>query len=132
MLIISDHEVGPERVPIPSLLASAAVHQSMVRSGTRLQASLIVESGEPREIHHLAALLGFGATAINPYLMLETIEEMDEIVVGGERLTPEDAVRRAITGLCAGLRKVLSKMGISTIHSYRGAQTFEAVGVDGT
>ncbi len=130
MLIISDHEIGPERVPIPSLLASAAVHQSMVRSGTRLQASLIVESGEPREIHHLAALLGFGATAINAYLMLETIEEMDEIVVGGERLTPEDAMRRAITGLCAGLQKVLSKMGISTIHSYRGAQTFEAVGVD--
>ncbi len=130
MLIISDHEIGPERVPIPSLLASAAVHQHMVREGTRLQASLIIESGEPREIHHLAALIGYGATAINPYLMLESIEAMDEIVVGGERLRSEDAVRRAITGLCMGLKKVLSKMGISTVHSYRGAQIFEAVGLD--
>ena len=130
MLIISDHEIGPERVPIPSLLASAAVHQSMVRKGTRLQASLIIESGEPREVHHLAALIGYGATAINPYLMLESIAAMDEIVVGGERLRSEDAVRRAIVGLCAGLLKVLSKMGISTIHSYRGAQIFEAVGID--
>jgi glutamate synthase domain-containing protein 2/glutamate synthase domain-containing protein 1/glutamate synthase domain-containing protein 3 len=130
MLIISDHELGPERVPIPSLLASAAVHQSMVRKGTRLQASLIIESGEPREVHHLAALIGYGATAINPYLMLESIAAMDEVIVGGERLRPEDAVRRAIVGLCAGLLKVLSKMGISTIHSYRGAQVFEAVGID--
>jgi glutamate synthase (NADPH/NADH) large chain len=130
MLIISDRAVGPERVPLPSLLASAAVHQSMVRSGTRLQASLIVESGEPREIHHLAALIGYGATAINPYLMLESIAAMDDVVVGGERLAPDDAVRRAITGLCKGLQKVLSKMGISTVHSYRGAQIFEAVGLD--
>jgi glutamate synthase (NADPH/NADH) large chain len=130
MLIISDRAAGPGRVPIPSLLASAAVHQSMVRSGTRLQASLIVESGEPREIHHLAALIGYGATAINPYLMLESIAALDEIMVGGERLDPGDAVRRAITGLCKGLQKVLSKMGISTVHSYRGAQIFEAVGLD--
>ncbi len=130
MLVISDQAVGPERVPIPSLLASAAVHQHMVREGTRLQASLIVESGEPREIHHLAALIGYGATAINPTLMLESIAALDEIVVGGERLQPPDAVRRAVTGLCAGLLKVLSKMGISTVHSYRGAQIFEAVGLD--
>jgi glutamate synthase (NADPH/NADH) large chain len=130
MLIISDHEIGPDRVPIPSLLASAAVHQHMVRGGTRLQASLICESGEPREIHHLAALLGYGTTAINPYLMLESIEEMDDIIVGGERITSGDAVRRAIDGLNAGLRKVLSKMGISTVHSYRGAQTFEVIGLD--
>ncbi len=130
MLIISDHEIGPERVPIPSLLACAAVHQHMVRGGTRLQASLICESGEPREIHHLAALLGYGTTAINPYLMLESIAEMDDIIVGGERITSEDAIRRAIDGLNAGLKKVLSKMGISTVHSYRGAQIFEAIGLD--
>ena len=130
MLILSDHEIGPGRVPIPSLLASAAVHQHMVRSGTRLQASLVIESGEPREIHHLALLLGYGATAINPYLMLESLAEMDDIIVGGERISPADAIRRSIDGLCAGLKKVLSKMGISTVHSYRGAQIFEAVGLD--
>ncbi len=130
MLIISDHEIGPERVPIPSLLASAAVHQHMVRSGTRLQASLVAESGEPREIHHLALLLGYGATAINPYLMLESIAEMEDIVVGGERISSADAVRRSIDGVCMGLKKVLSKMGISTVHSYRGAQIFEAIGLD--
>ncbi|HKJ35191.1 MAG TPA: glutamate synthase large subunit, partial [Solirubrobacterales bacterium] len=130
MLIISDKAVDPERVPIPSLLACASVHQHMVRGGTRLQASLISESGEPREIHHIAALLGYGTTAINPYLMLDSIADMDEIIVGGERLAAPDAVRRAIKGLNAGLRKVLSKIGISTVHSYRGAQIFEAIGLD--
>ena len=130
VIVISDHEVGPERVPIPALLATAAVHQDMVRKGTRLMASLVAESGEPREIHHIACLIGYGATAVNPYLMLESIRAMDDIVVGGERVTPDDAVRRAIAGICKGLMKVLSKMGISTVHSYRGAQIFEAVGLD--
>jgi glutamate synthase (NADPH) large chain len=130
MLILSDRRVSAQRAPIPSLLALGAVHQNMIRKGTRLQASLVVESGEPREIHHLATLIGYGATAINPYLMLESISELKELAVNGKRIGPDEAVERALQGVRKGLLKVLSKMGISTIHSYRGAQIFEAVGLD--
>jgi glutamate synthase domain-containing protein 2/glutamate synthase domain-containing protein 1/glutamate synthase domain-containing protein 3 len=117
ILILSDREVSAERAPIPSLLATSAVHHHLVRAGTRLQAGLVVESGEPREIHHFATLIGYGAAAINPYVMLECL--------GGD----EEAERRLVKGIGKGLLKTISKMGISTIQSYNGAQIFEAVGL---
>ena len=129
LLVISDRATGPDRVPIPSLLACSTVHHALVREGTRLRAALVVESGEPRELHHLAALIGYGATAINPYLMLETMTLLDEPTVGLDGPLA-DASERAIAGIKKGLLKILSKMGISTIRSYRGAQIFEIIGLD--
>ena len=127
ILILSDRAVGPERAPIPSMLAVGAVHHHLVRSGTRLQAGLVVESGEPRSVQSVAVLIGYGAAAVNPYLMLGTIGELvDE---GRIDLTREDAEARAIKAVGKGLLKVISKMGISTISSYCGAQVFEAVGL---
>jgi glutamate synthase domain-containing protein 2/glutamate synthase domain-containing protein 1/glutamate synthase domain-containing protein 3 len=116
ILVLSDRTAGPERVPIPSLLATAAVHHHLVRAGTRLQAGIVVESGEPRSVHSIAVLVGYGAAAVNPYLMLEML--------------PDDEARaRAVKGIGKGLLKVMSKMGISTIPSYCGAQIFEAIGL---
>ena len=127
ILILSDRAVGPERAPIPSLLAVGAVHHHLVRSGTRLQAGLVVESGEPRSVQSVAVLIGYGAAAVNPYLMLGTIGQLvDE---GRIDLSREDAEARAIKAVGKGLLKVISKMGISTISSYCGAQVFEAVGL---
>ena len=129
LLVLSDRATGPDRVPIPALLACSTVHHALVREGTRLRAALVVESGEPREVHHLAALIGYGATAINPYLMLETMTMLDEPTVGldGPLL---DASDRAIAGISKGLLKILSKIGIATVRSYRGAQIFEVIGLD--
>ena len=129
LLVLSDRATGAERVPIPSLLACSTVHHALVREGTRLRAALVVESGEPREIHHLAALIGYGATAINPYLMLETMTLLDEPTVGLDGPLA-DASDQAIAGIRKGLLKILSKMGISTVRSYRGAQIFEIIGLD--
>jgi len=129
LLVLSDRATGIGRVPIPSLLACSTVHHALVRGGTRLRAALVIESGEPREIHHLAALIGYGATAINPYLMLETMTMLDEPTVGLDGPLA-DASDRAIEGISKGLLKVLSKIGIATIRSYRGAQIFEIVGID--
>jgi len=129
LLVLSDRATGPNRVPIPSLLACSTVHHALVREGTRLRAALVVESGEPREIHHLAALIGYGATAINPYLMLETMTMLDEPTVGLDGPLA-GASERAIAGISKGLLKVLSKIGIATIRSYRGAQIFEIIGID--
>src|SRR4051794_23233694 len=127
ILVLSDRGVGPGRAPIPSLLAVGAVHHHLVRSGTRLQAGLVVESGEPRSVQSVAVLVGYGAAAVNPYLMLGTIGQLvDE---GRIELTREDAEARAIKAVGKGLLKVISKMGISTISSYCGAQVFEAVGL---
>jgi len=133
ILILSDRAVGPNRAPIPSLLAVAAVHHHLVREGTRLRTGLVIESGEPREVHHVATLIGYGASVVNPYVMLETV---GELVEGGwvtdadgaaiDRDTAERAVRQAIG---KGLLKTISKMGISTVQSYCGAQIFEAVGL---
>jgi glutamate synthase (NADPH/NADH) large chain/glutamate synthase (ferredoxin) len=138
IIILSDRLVGPRRAPMPSLLAVAAVHHHLVLQGTRLRAGIIVESGEPREVHHFATLIGFGASAINPYLMLETL---DELVIEGRvartgpdgqvaRVGAEDAAQNVVKALGKGLLKTISKMGISTIQSYRGAQIFEAVGLE--
>ena len=138
IIILSDRLVSPRRAPMPSLLAVAAVHHHLVLQGTRLRAGIIVESGEPREVHHFATLIGFGASAVNPYLMLETL---DELVFEGRiaRTGPdgenvpigaEDAAQNVVKAIGKGLLKTISKMGISTIQSYRGAQIFEAVGLD--
>jgi glutamate synthase domain-containing protein 2/glutamate synthase domain-containing protein 1/glutamate synthase domain-containing protein 3 len=138
IIILSDRLVGPRRAPIPSLLALAAVHHHLVLEGTRLRAGIIVESGEPREVHHFATLIGYGASAINPYLLLETL---DELVVEGRVAKPdadgvpvplsaEQAAQNVVKAIGKGLLKTISKMGISTIQSYRGAQIFEAVGLE--
>ena len=123
ILVLSDRGVGPTRAAIPSLLAVSAVHHHLVREGTRLQAGLVLESGEPREIHHFATLIGYGVSAINPYLMLESLAD---VAAPGEL---EQAERNVVKAIGKGLLKTLSKMGISTIQSYNGAQIFEAVGL---
>jgi glutamate synthase (NADPH/NADH) large chain/glutamate synthase (ferredoxin) len=129
ILVLSDCAVGPMRAPIPSLLAVGAVHHHLVRAGTRLQAGLVVESGEPRSVHSVAILVGYGAAAVNPYLMLETLAELVDLGRLPPGMTSEEAQARAVKGIAKGLLKTLSKMGISTIPSYCGAQIFEAVGL---
>ena len=129
ILILSDRRAGPGRVPIPSLLATGAVHHHLVREGTRLQAGIVVESGEPRSVHSIAALIGYGAAAVNPYLMLETLAELVELGWLPPGMTPAEAQKRATKGIAKGLLKTMSKMGISTMPSYCGAQIFEAVGL---
>ncbi len=122
VVILSDRAVSPERAAIPSLLAVAAVHHHLVRLGTRLRAGLVLESGEPREVHHFATLIGYGASAINPYVMFETVAELFD--------DAEEAELKVVKALGKGLLKTISKMGISTIQSYNGAQIFEAVGLE--
>jgi glutamate synthase domain-containing protein 2/glutamate synthase domain-containing protein 1/glutamate synthase domain-containing protein 3 len=129
ILILSDRKAGAERLPIPSLLATSAVHNHLVRAGTRLQAGIVVESGEPRSVHSIATLVGYGAAAVNPYLMLETLSELVELGWLGEEMSPHEAQARATKGIAKGLLKTMSKMGISTVPSYCGAQIFEAVGL---
>ncbi|MBN7773506.1 glutamate synthase large subunit [Clostridium aminobutyricum] len=127
IIILSDRDVDEYRVPIPSLLAVSAVQQYLVNTRKRMSLSLILESGEPREVHHFATLLGYGASAINPYLAQDTIKQMIE-----EDLLEKDyyaAVDDYTNGILHGIIKIASKMGISTIQSYQGAQIFEAVGV---
>jgi glutamate synthase (NADPH/NADH) large chain/glutamate synthase (ferredoxin) len=130
VLILSDRQLGPRRAAIPSLLAVAAVHEHLVREGTRLRTGLVLESGEPREVHHMATLIGYGCEAINPYLLLDTVGEM---VVDG-RVPDVDNVdtaeRNIVQAIGKGLLKTISKMGISTTQSYCGAQIFEAVGLE--
>ncbi|MDP9227602.1 MAG: glutamate synthase large subunit, partial [Actinomycetota bacterium] len=129
-LILSDRATGPERVPIPSLLATSAVNHHLTREGTRLLTSLVLESGEPREVHHLAALIGYGASAVNPYLLLDSLDDAHGRAALENGLGPEEARERTVQGLAKGLLKTMSKIGISSIGSYRGAQIFEAVGLD--
>ena len=129
ILILSDRAVGPGRAPVPSLLAVSALHHHLVRAGTRLQAGLVVESGEPRSVQSVAVLVGYGAAAVNPYLMLETLSELVDLDLLPPAMTKEDAQRRATKGIAKGLLKTISKMGISTIPSYCGAQVFEAIGL---
>ena len=129
LLILSDRGVDSSSAPIPSLLATAGVHHHLVREGTRTKCALIIESGEAREVHHMALLLGYGAAAINPYLAFETIEDL----ILEHELNEQDlakAIRSYIKACTKGVLKVMSKMGISTLQGYRGAQIFEAVGLD--
>ncbi len=130
ILILSDRNLGPERVAMPSLLAVAAVHHHLVRRGTRLRTGLVIESGEPRDIHHMATLIGYGAAAINPYVMFESLDELADRALLPEDLEREEAEKRIVRAIGKGLMKTISKMGISTIQSYCGAQIFEAVGLE--
>ena len=129
ILILSDRNLGPERVATPSLLAVGAVHHHLVRRGTRLRTGLVIESGEPREIHHMATLIGYGAAAINPYVMFESLDELTDRSLLPEDLDRDEAEKRIVKAIGKGLLKTISKMGISTIQSYCGAQIFEAVGL---
>ncbi|HWD68893.1 MAG TPA: glutamate synthase large subunit [Solirubrobacteraceae bacterium] len=130
ILILSDRNLGAERVAMPSLLAVAAVHQHLVRRGTRLSTGLVIESGEPRQIHDMATLIGFGASAINPYVMFESLDELADRSLLPEDLDRDEAEKRIVKAIGKGLLKTISKMGISAIQSYCGAQIFEAVGLD--
>ena len=129
LLIISDRGVDKDYAPIPSLLALAAVHNLLVREETRTLVALIIESGEPREVMHFALLIGYGASAVNPYLALETLEDMAWRGNLPDDLDAEAAVKHFTKAINKGLLKTFSKMGISTLQSYRGAQVFEAIGL---
>ncbi len=126
ILIVSDRNVSEELLPIPALLATAAVHQHLVRKGLRTSTGLVVETGSAREVHHFALLAGYGAEAIHPYLALETLASLAETVGG---VSSKESAYRFIKAISKGLYKVMSKMGISTYQSYCGAQIFEAVGL---
>ena len=127
-LILSDRGVSHDLAPIPSLLATAGVHHHLVREGTRTMCALVVESGDAREVHHVALLIGYGAGVVNPYVAFETIDDMirQGTLAGIER---EKAIQNYIKALNKGVLKVMSKMGISTLQSYCGAQIFEAIGL---
>ena len=129
IIILSDRLVGPDRIPIPALLATAAVHNYLIRKGLRTSVGLVVESGEPREVHHFACLAGYGAEAINPYLAFETMLDMHERGELPVEVEAKEVVKRYIKSIGKGLLKVMSKMGISTYQSYCGAQIFDAVGL---
>ncbi|WP_328821864.1 glutamate synthase large subunit [Nesterenkonia haasae] len=127
-IVVSDRDSNAQWAPIPSLLLVSAIHHHLLKSANRTKASLLVEAGDVREVHHVACLIGYGASAVNPYLAIETAEDM---VRRGDitRVTEEQAVSNLIKALGKGLLKIMSKMGISTVSSYCGAQTFEAVGL---
>ncbi|MDE2595372.1 MAG: glutamate synthase large subunit [Sphingomonadales bacterium] len=127
ILILSDRAQGPDRIPIPALLATAAVHHHLVRQGLRMQTGLVVETGEAREVHHFCVLAGYGAEAINPYVAFETLEEIR--VKKELPLTAKEVRKNYIKAIGKGVLKVMSKMGISTYQSYCGAQIFDAVGL---
>ena len=128
IIVLSDRDGDSEEAPIPTLLLTAAVHHHLIREKTRTRVSLVIESGEVREVHHVALLVGFGASAVNPYLAMESAEDLvrQGVITG---ITPEKAVANLIKSLGKGVLKVMSKMGISTIASYHGAQVFEAIGL---
>src|SRR5579863_4352551 len=130
LLILSDRGVDKDYAPIPCLLALAAVHNLLVREETRTQVALITESGEPREVMHFALLSGYGASAINPYLAIESVESLALRSELGDDITPEVAVKHFLKAIKKGLLKTFSKMGISTLQSYQGAQVFEAIGLN--
>jgi glutamate synthase (NADPH/NADH) large chain len=127
IIILSDRSVSAERVPIPALLATSATHHHLIRKGLRTSVGLVVESGEPREVHQFCVLAGYGAEAINPYLAFETLEDM--LPQLEEKISAYEAVKRYIKAIDKGILKVMSKMGISTYQSYCGAQIFDAVGL---
>ncbi|MGB8066459.1 MAG: glutamate synthase large subunit, partial [Pseudolabrys sp.] len=128
IIILSDRKTGAERIPIPVLLACAAVHHHLIRNGLRTSVGMVLETGEPREIHHFACLAGYGAEAINPYLAFETLIAMKGDLPG-KATDDKDVVKKYIKAIGKGLLKVMSKMGISTYQSYCGAQIFDAVGL---
>jgi glutamate synthase (NADPH) large chain len=129
IIILSDRQVGSDRIPIPALLATAAVHHHLIRKGLRTAVGLVLETGEPREVHHFCCLAGYGAEAINPYLAFETLEDMHERKEFPPEVEADELVYRYIKSVGKGILKVMSKMGISTYQSYCGAQIFDAIGL---
>ncbi len=129
LLVLSDRGISPLRAPIPALLAVAGLHHDMIRRGTRMKVGVILETGEPREVHHFALLLGYGVSAVNPYLAFETLDDMIDqgLLMDIDHKT---AVKNFIKAATKGVVKTISKMGISTIQSYSGAQIFEAIGLN--
>ena len=129
LIILSDRGIDANHAPIPALLAVSGLHHHLIRNGTRTRVGIILESGEPREVHHFAVLLGFGCSAINPYLAFETLEGMiaDGILVD---IAPDNACKNYIKAVTKGTIKIASKIGISTLQSYRGAQIFESIGLN--
>ncbi len=128
-VVLSDRHSDREHAPIPSLLLTSAVHHHLVRERTRTRVGLLVEAGDVRETHHVALLVAYGAAAVNPYLAMETVEDLCQSGRQLDGFDPDLAIRHLIKALGKGVLKVMSKMGISTVSSYRGAQTFEAVGL---
>ncbi|MFF7810494.1 glutamate synthase large subunit [Streptomyces sp. NPDC007945] len=130
LIVLSDRHSDAEHAPIPSLLLTAAVHHHLIRTKQRTMVGLLVEAGDVREVHHVALLIGYGAAAVNPYLAMESVEDLLRAGTFLSDIEPEQAIRNLIYALGKGVLKVMSKMGISTVASYRGAQVFEAVGLD--
>lgn len=130
LIVLSDRHSDAEHAPIPSLLLTAAVHHHLIRTKQRTQVGLLVEAGDVREVHHVALLIGFGAAAVNPYLAMESVEDLVRAGTFLSDIEAEQAIRNLIYALGKGVLKVMSKMGISTVASYRGAQVFEAVGLE--
>src|SRR5690606_7723782 len=129
VLILSDRSYGAERAPIPMLLAVGAVHHRLLLVGRRTRAAIVCDTGEPREDHHFACLIGFGAALVHPYLALETVKDVAKGGKGWDPVDPEAAVASYVAAVEKGLLKTMSKMGISTLAAYRGAQVFEQVGL---
>jgi glutamate synthase (NADPH/NADH) large chain len=129
LIVLSDRGVSQDKAPIPSLLLTGAVHHHLVREKLRTQVGLVVESGDAREVHHIALLIGYGAAAVNPYLAMATVEEMAQRGILGPEVDPKHATANLIKALGKGVRKTMSKMGVSTVASYTGAQIFEALGL---
>jgi glutamate synthase (NADPH/NADH) large chain len=129
VLILSDKNTDADHAPIPCLLAAAGLHHHLIRKGLRLSAGIIVETGEPREVFHFALLIGYGADAVCPYLAFQTVRSMSESALLEKAVSPEEAMDNYITAIKKGLLKTFSRMGISTVHSFFGAQIFEAVGL---
>ncbi len=129
IIVLSDRQIGPDRVALPALLATAAVHHHLIRKGLRTSVGLVVETGEAREIHHFCCLAGFGAEAINPYLAFDTLTDMHKRGEFPKEVDGEEVVYRYIKAVGKGILKVMSKMGISTYQSYCGAQIFDAIGL---
>ena len=130
VIILSDRAIDSDHAPIPTLLATAAVHHHLIKKGYRGQVGIIVEAGDVWEVHHFACLIGFGATAINPYLALSSIRDMKLTGKIQTSLDPEQLKKNYVKAVCDGLLKVFSKMGISTLQSYQGAQIFEIIGIN--
>ncbi|MFI7273522.1 glutamate synthase large subunit [Streptomyces sp. NPDC049879] len=130
IIVLSDRHSDAEHAPIPSLLLTSAVHHHLIRTKQRTQVGLLVEAGDVREVHHVALLVGYGAAAVNPYLAMESVEDLVARGTYLPGIDANDAIRNLIKALGKGVLKVMSKMGISTVASYRGAQVFEAVGLD--
>jgi glutamate synthase domain-containing protein 2/glutamate synthase domain-containing protein 3 len=130
MVILSDRNVSRDMAAIPSLLAISGVHHYLIRKGKRHLSGLVIETGEAREVHHFSTLIGYGASGINPYLVFESMMDLKDRAYISKEMTLQEAIEHYITAVKKGLLKIMSKMGVSTIRSYRGSQIYEAIGLD--